>query len=330
LPFQLLPPQLGFISWTVVSVIVFALYFRRLSQAAGVRASPTLISSLLLCAAVFFHLFFGQVSIGLLLCFGEAFIAFRRRSDFVGGLWLSGLLLKPQTLLLFGPGLLLARKGKGLLGLGVGALALLGLSLGLVGTKGLLAMSQLLLGSGSANGISASAIEAMTNWRALEYNLRGWIPDWLGQGGMWLLMALTVIVGLSFWRKLPPSDSIQFAVIWLGTYVATSLATWHNQFHAELPLIAAALFIWKEPLAARPFWLWLYLPAVVYLGMIWLYTPFVILLGLNLWVDTLFVHRVSSLSFIVVNCILLGWVMRTLKSCEGGKAEPLQGFGNHA
>jgi hypothetical protein len=341
LPFQWLPPQLSFVAWTIVSVVVFTLYFQRLAHVASITASPTLISSLLLCAAVFFQLFFGQVSIGLLLCFGEAFIAFRRRSDFVGGLWLSGLLLKPQILLLIGPGLLLARKGQGLLGLGVGTLVLLGLSLSMVGVQGMSTMAQLLLGSGSANGISASAIEAMTNWRALAYNLRGWLPDELGQSVMWLLMALTAIVGLSFWRKLPQPDSPQFAIVWFGTYVATSLATWHNQFHAELPLIVTAFFIWKEPLTARPFLLWLYLPAIVYLGMIWLYTPLVILLGLNFWADTLFVHRVSSFSFIVVNCSLLGWAMRALKPCEGSvvispkgddgaPAQSGQGFRNHA
>ena len=71
---------------------------------------------LLISLPVFLNLFTGQVNVWLVVCVGEFMRASISGREFRSGLWLGGLLLKPQALLLLAAGLLMRRRARILAG----------------------------------------------------------------------------------------------------------------------------------------------------------------------------------------------------------------------
>ncbi|RME36205.1 MAG: DUF2029 domain-containing protein [Thermoflexia bacterium] len=114
-------------------------------------------------------MFWGQTN-GLLAVFaGEFLRAIRKGRPFQAGLWLGGLWLKPQILLLILPALLLQRQGWVLAGFGSTSLLLVGLSLLLAGPQTLLRLISLWLAF--AQGIPTIIPEVMINWRMVGIRL---------------------------------------------------------------------------------------------------------------------------------------------------------------
>ncbi len=269
LPFQILalfPPTVGFWIWTAVNGVCFAAYLRFFNaRLSGSPLPNRLLILLSLSLPVYWNFLDGQVNVWLMICLGEfarhAFAGQRFRS----GLWLGGLLLKPQALILLVLALLLQRSIRMVAGLAASAAALLAGSVALVGANGAAAVLQVWLGF--AQGIPANDVELMMNWRMLGLHLSNWFSPVLGWGLAALGIAVTVVAALYLWRVRLQGSSTSFAFALLGTLAATSMVAWHSNIHMAMILIPPMLMLLqqKQALKQAAFNGWVLIPASAYI-----------------------------------------------------------------
>jgi len=197
IPFQILNflgPFQGYWLWTLINLAIFFFYLGFFAQSMTSRRLPSrLFFMILLSLPVFLNFYYGQVNTWLTVCVGEYMRAAMTGKPFRAGLWLGGLLIKPQYLILIGLALLIQRTFKILAGFAISSVAIIGISLLMAGTKGLLILIQLWFGYTS--GLPATGPEVMMNWRMVGLNLSpyfGTITGWT--------IALTGMV-ITFWQR---------------------------------------------------------------------------------------------------------------------------------
>ncbi len=289
LPFRPLP---GLAFWTILNGVALVLYLRRFFRASGDGPQP--IVPLLLTYPAFSTLLYGQVNVWLLIFLGEFLLNVQQGREFRGGLWLTGMLLKPQTLIMLLPGLLLSRRFKSLGGVLLGGLAVAGLSVLLVGTQGMGSLLRLLVDYGQGVGLASNYPQYMMNWRALGLNLERLLPPIVDWGIVIVGIAVTTGVTLSLWRRREEPSAAYLALILLGSYAGTSAVAWHMHIHTALPLLAPALWLQARgrlPQAVLP--AWGMLPAAVF----FLATPFLLQNAAGL----------TGICMLAVNLGLLAW-----------------------
>jgi hypothetical protein len=323
LPLVLLPPVPGFIIWTGINLVGLVLYVWRLGRALEVPDWPALLPLVLVSAPAFANWFFGQVGLLLLIGTGEFIIAWRRGHELAAGLWLAGLLLKPQMLVLILPALLLRGRFRILAGFAMASMVLLLLSVLVVGPAGMVDLGQLLLGL--AGSMPATKAFVMTNWRAVGVHLQELLPTAWAWGIAWGGTALTALVTLLLWlragkgRRSQETGASGFPGAWLmrsepwtevlallvlGTWAATGAATWHAHVNQALPLLAPLMLLRRR------------LPAPLWNA--WFIVPTLILPVAFLTIPQL-AHNLIGLSLFLLNLILLGWVVHSL-----WRAQPCQ------
>ena len=254
LPFQilaLLQPAVGFWIWTAVNSVCFVAYLRFFNdRLSGSPLPHRLLIMFSLCLPVYWNFLDGQVNVWLMICIGEFTRHAVSGQRFQSGLWLGGLLLKPQTLVLLALALLLQRSIRTLAGLTTSAAALLGGSLALVGTKGAAAVLQVWLGF--ARGIPANDVQLMMNWRMLALYFADWFSPMLGLAIAAIGITLTVVAALYLWRERLDPGSTRFTVALLGTLAATSMVAWHSNIHMAMILIPPMLILLRPSQVLKP------------------------------------------------------------------------------
>jgi hypothetical protein len=313
IPFQflsLLPPFSGFVLWTSINLTALFFYLRFFIQkTTGQILRTRLLALVFLSLPVYWNFFNGQVNVWLVLCVGEFMRAVMDKKPFQAGLWLAGLLLKPQTLFLIGVVLLLQRSVKVLAGLTVTFAALLGASFALIGYDGLQHLVRLWLGFTS--GLPTNDVEIMMNWRMiglhlgnLSFPLLGWIVTGLG-------MAATLLVVVYLWKKPLIFVSTDFVVNLLGLLAATGLFAWHSHIHTAMMLIPPLLYlIVRKEMSSKIFVYWLFVPAAIYV-IAFLLAP---LIQVNILpaVTSELLDFLRGASGFGVNVLLLVWTMKKL------------------
>lgn len=228
LPFLPLGVFKGFIVWTVLNAGGLAIYLRRLADG---RDKGYLLSGLAwLSLPVFLTLLLGQVNVWLLICVVEFLSALKRGRGLCSGFWLGGLLLKPQTLILLIPALLLRRRWDILAGFTITALGITGVSLGLAGLGGMTMWWGLL--ARYADDLPATDPLAMANFRMVGECLSLLLPPrwaWGITGGLSVAVAL-----LALWVSLRKEDEDAFL---LPLLAATCAVIWHSHIHMAAILI---------------------------------------------------------------------------------------------
>ncbi len=265
MPFGLLPPVPAYWAWTAATLVVVVIYSVRIMTAASGRVGFMPVALALTALPVFAVVLAGQVDAFLLLCLGEFLLAQRSGRPGWGGVWLAGLLLKPQTLVLIGPWLLLSRQVRCLAGFALGCALVLGASVALAGIDGLLALGR--LATMLTESVVTSYPESMMNWRALAINL-SWILDprvaWgVALAGLVGTLALAAQIG----RRPAPAGADAYAIAVLGLYAATGAVIWHAHVYTALPLVLPLVYVHVR--RAAPGWVlagWALLPGSVFLA----------------------------------------------------------------
>lgn len=289
----------GYVVWMVFNVLLLAFYLYRLSRAVGMNKDRFLLLQLAVCLPVLSNLVLGQVNILMMVCLGEFLLASLKGNDLRGGLWLGGLLLKPQTLILILPGLLIQKKYRPLAGFLACSAGLLGISLLLGGARSLLDLGLLIVKYTS--GLPSNAPEAMMNWRAFAIHLSGLLPPWLAWGLTALGMLATLVLTLRLWCLPVESTSPRYALLLLATFAGTFALTWHAHNHMELLLIPLILYLF-----ARGMLPWKMLS-------VWLFLPPLVLMLLVLTLPSQ-AYNLFGMATLAVNLILVVWAGRVLSS----------------
>lgn len=264
LPLLLVDPRTSFYLWTGLNVLLLVLYLWRFRKALQDHLDWGILFRMALSVPVFTSLLAGQVNVLLLICMGEFMLALIRGRDFRAGLWLAGLLLKWQVLILFLPGLLLGRRFRALAGFALAAFLILFLSVALVGPDGLLAVGNLYLKASFGENRTINP-QLMMNWRSLATNLGLLLPTALAWAPAVIGMVATAIAGLALWLRRPEPSSPSFGFVLLGTYAATCATSWHMHIYTSLPLILPLLLLYGQGrISWKILYLWLYLPAALF------------------------------------------------------------------
>ncbi|MFO3795904.1 MAG: glycosyltransferase 87 family protein [Anaerolineales bacterium] len=265
-----LSPQASFWLWTLLNlgalIGYFIFYARRSGLFPGVWR-PFLFS---LCSfPVFSNFFWGQLNVWLVIFIGEFLWNMQQQRPFKAGLWLAGLLLKPQTLILILPLLLFWREWRTLVGfsvVGAGLLALSALLLGGDGIQNFVHLARFWGREGDA--LAAINPSYMMNWRMVATHLARGVGNWLGWGIAALASLLTLWFAL---RPLPISPASEtLPQVLLRVLVATLLVTWHAHYHMAMILLPSLwIGLGKGHIPFRRLLWWVFLPPLVqFFGMV--------------------------------------------------------------
>ena len=219
LPF-IVPRTLSFLAqgaiWVAFSVLLyFGCVYLIWKTCSALKSWATLVA---LCAIAYpplFHFFVrGQISVLPLVCFTAAYLAFRARRDWLAGIALGFLFIKPQFLVAVPVVLLWGESWRAFAGLLISAGAQLGLTFAYFGERVMRAYVHMLLHSASQPGTTELSLSPIQ-----MHSLR------------------------SFWALLIPFPAIVW-VIYLGSsiaVIAVAVAIWKSC--ASLPLRFSALLL---------------------------------------------------------------------------------------
>lgn len=297
LPFiALLPlgPAGGLIAWTLLNAAALLLYLRRFGRAIGHPAFPWAV---VLSFSAFFTLLLGQANVVLLICMGEFILSCTQGRDLRGGLWLGGLLLKPQFLVLLAPGLLIGRRFRALAGLALSGAATLALTLLLGGWSGTAAVVRLLLLY--PGNLATTAPEAMMNWRALAIHLERLLPPAFSWGIAAAGMVACAVMALWLWGGQRATSTRGLIGAALGAAAASCAVAWHAHAHAALFLAPLLLLAQEQAGLPRPaLSLWAAAPGLLYFSL--------------LLVSPALASALSSMTLLGIHLYLLVWAMRAV------------------
>ena len=306
--FALLEFKTGLILWMGINIIGLILYLRFfIKKLFGHQPRFRLILILMLSLPVYQTIFYGQVNLLLVIAVGEFYRALKSDKFFLAGLWLGGLLIKPQLLILILPFLLIQRRFKALGGFAVAALGVGGASFALVGLEGLIRMKDAVLAA-AAGGVSSNPM-FMMNWRMLGIYLSSFTWPVLGEVFTIGLSLITALLTLFVFRKRMTTDDPRFTTALLAVMAATTLIAPHAHTHTAvilLPVLVAS-FLRKE-LPQKLFYFWAFFPMVVNFCLY--------LLGAAIKVDllptslALLILVLYGTAMLISNLILLVWSLR--------------------
>ncbi len=104
LPLPALDYVPGFVIWDLVNLIILLIYLYRFYKSLGNGNEGGVLFQLLACLPVASNLLLGQINVFMVVCIGEFLLASLKEKEWSAGLWLGGLLLKPQILIFILPG----------------------------------------------------------------------------------------------------------------------------------------------------------------------------------------------------------------------------------
>jgi hypothetical protein len=235
----------GYWIWNLFNLIILigylAFFFRRISAGSAFRISSLFIlSTILISYPVFINFLNAQVEVFLVVCVGEFIRSAVNKKPILSGLWLGGLLLKPQLLILIIPIILVKRHWKVLLGFVISSGIIFLSSSLLSGFAGMKALID--LWTKYSIGIASNSPEAMINWRMIAININTFTNTPVG----WFIaasgMLLTLLVVYFLIRKNAPFGSPRWVMNMLGVFSATLLLTWHSHYHMAMVLIPFLIY----------------------------------------------------------------------------------------
>ncbi len=311
LPFQVLSflgPYLGYWVWSILNLAIFIYYLQFFSKhTTNERLSWRLLLMLLLSLPVFLNFYYGQVNTWLTICVGEYTRAAMTGKPFRAGLWLGGLLIKPQYLILIGIALLIQRATKILMGLGVSSLAIIGASFLMAETNGFVAIFHLWLGY--TDNLPATGPDVMMNWRMISVNLSPYLGAVTGRTIALTGMAITTLGILFIWRRSVKPTSSLYVIAILGTFAATGAVAWHSHISSAMILIPLLVYL-SQPqkhLSTRILSVWIFAPP--------LFRFVAFILAILIQTQTVSSDLISLVNLLIaifpfgLNIYLLGWAV---------------------
>ena len=244
IPFQLLSrvnPKQSYWIWTSINlaVLIGYLFFflrRTFPVNTPLSSAKQMLLLMLLSFPVFVSLTEGQVEVFLVVCMGEFIRCALNKKPLLSGIWLGGLVLKPQLLIIIIPVLIIQKNWKVLLGFFASSGLIIGSSFILSGLRGMRSLIELWFHYDA--GIATSSPERMINWQMIAVNLNstlGWVIAILG-------MALTILAIYFLVKGNHVYGTSQWVITMLGIFSATLAITWHSHFHMAVVLIPLLIY----------------------------------------------------------------------------------------
>jgi len=265
-PFQflsLLDPAMGFFLWTIINLFGLIVYLRFfIKDMIPGPIQPRLLVIFLISLPVFQTLFWGQINVWLVICLGEFMRAAFHEKSYRSGLWLAGLLIKPQTLVLLIPALLLQRSWKKLAGFITMAIGIITVSIALAGLQGIYSLVELWLNY--VSGIPTNAPENMVNWRMVALQISPFTGTTIGWGVAFAGLIITMLMCFLLWLKPVSPSSPRFSIALLGTLAATMAVTWHSHLHMMMIILPPLVYLAaQDRISLKLIYYWAFAPPVI-------------------------------------------------------------------
>lgn len=286
----------SYLIFTLINVAGLALYLARFTRAMQVPLGGLRLLQWVICLPALANLYLGQMNLLLVIAVGEFTLALVGGREKRSGIWLGVMLIKPHTLILLLPGLLVSRRWRILLGFVASAAAILTASLLLAGVHGLLESSQL---AARFAGPLIQTAPTMMNWRGLALNLASFLPSGLAWGTAVVGMLLTLGVVLFLWLSRSGGSPARWVLLILATYAGTCAVTWHAHFYLLMPLIPLLAYLdGQRLLPSGLLAAWLLAPPLVY-WLVYLLSPSLARVGFGM-------------GMLALDLLLLAWATATL------------------
>jgi hypothetical protein len=316
LPFQvlaLIPIVFSFWIWTLINLVALGIYVRFFIKQIPSSMSKRILLMILIAFPVFQNFYAGQINLLLLVAVGEFIRAVLHDKQYRAGIMLALLLLKPQSLILLLPMLLIQRNWKALVGFSTASSVLLLGSFGLIGMKGLNNFMDSWLVESLTNPTVAP--ENMMNWRMIASRLGAFTIPALGWTVAVIGIIGTLLVVYYLWRKQIFPDSPKYALVLFGTLAATNVLAWHSHAHMAIVLIPVLIYLYaKGFLPPRILFIWSFLPLITLLvGLLWF--VFVSLLSRFTLPPTL-ADFLLALGLFIQNLYFLFWCYRETRRLD--------------
>lgn len=319
-PFQalaLLDLRLSFVIWNVIVLAAFSLYLQFFSKKVSGRAlQPRIFLMMLFSLPILINAYYGQVSIWMAIFVGEFIRAMLEDKPFRAGLWLGGLVLKPQLLVVLVCFVLLQRLYKALAGMAVTGAVTVGASFLLTRLSGFMNLKEMLFDA--AGGGVSSAPPLMMNWHMLGSYFALFTSDRTGTIAAIAASAVTLAVMLFAFRKKVDPKSNRFYIIFLGAMAASEVISWHTHIHMFIALYPILLYLFLKGELGERFY-----------SFLMLFPPLMYLIRQALWgiVSNLehlpsygvmgLVYIIHSATFFLINLYLLYWAIKSSKAQAG-------------
>jgi len=315
-PFQILAflgPFIGFWVWTFINLTAFILYLRFFTkQITNKPLENHILILMTLSLPIFLNLFYGQVNFWLTICIGEFIRATTLGKYYRAGLWLAGLLLKPQFLVLIGLALLIQQSIKILTGFSVGFILISAISVIMAGADGMLTLIRLWLGYTS--GLPTNNPEVMMNWRMVGINL----TPYFGSTTSWIIaglgMAVTLILFIYIWKQpIEPTSSV-YVLALSGTFAATNVLAWHSHISSATILIPPMIYLlYKINYTPKKLILsWVFVPPAFRFAVFIM--SILVQEGILSYKLTGIINFSTAISMLALNVYILVWAVMKLQS----------------
>jgi hypothetical protein len=284
----LFDPIPGFIAFDSYEFVLLLLYMVRFTRALGARYRLEWWW-MLPCLPVFLDLLFGNVNIWMILFSGEFLIAAIRRKEILAGAALGLMLLKPQSLVLIGPALILSRSWKMVVGFACSGAFIFLASLAIGGVESFEGIFRII---SDYRTDYANYPESMMNLRMVGVNIEEYLSLSVWPS-IYMLMGVCCAIGLaaSFRRDAFSPDEV--ATTMLALLTATFTSTWHSQLPMSLMLIPVLAVLIAQ---GR-------LPRILVFG--WVAGPVIVFAFANIFISLGIAHRSASATVLFFNLVLL-------------------------
>ena len=302
----------GYWLWTFFNLVILigylVFFLRSTNPGSGTTISGLkLLILVLISYPVFLNMIFGQVEVFLLICTGEFIRSAGSKNPVLSGIWLGGLLLKPQLLILIIPIFLIMRNWKILMGFIVSSGIILTTSFLLSGFAGMKALIN--LWTKYSVGMATNAPQKMINWRMIGVNVNALMNTSLGWVITGLGMVLTILAVYFLLKQNPPFGSPPWIMTMLGVFSATIAITWHSHYHIAMVLIPFLIYASLYKLLPRKIlYLWGIVTPITILGLV-IVGLFVLLVAkMN---STNYEAMVIAFSGFVLNLVILFFTIKS-------------------
>ena len=241
----------SFWTWTVLNIIGIITYLIFFTRKISLRKpfKKRILILAFISLPVFLDLFQGQFNLLLMVCVGEFLRKIMDDKQFLAGIWLGGLLLKPQILILIIPFLFLKRRWRALYGFAISSFGLGLISFLIGGLTSIQKMVQLWIGY--TGGLPSNYPEAMMNWRMVALNVNAIFNSNIGWWIAIPCLIATLIYAFYGWRIRFDFQSPEFVLAILGTFAATSTIAWHSHFSMTMIMISILLDLISENILSK-------------------------------------------------------------------------------
>ncbi len=261
LPYSLLPPHVGFSVWVILTFFISIVYIYSFLKRMNFVEYYEVGFILLLSLPFFLNILFGQVNLWLMISIGEFYISFKNNKYFKSGLWLTGLLLKPQTLILFVPWLLITKKWSVIKGFFIGTLAVLSMSYLFIGSNGVIDLLNVFF------EWPVLASDSGMNFLSMNQRLQIIFPTYLTVIILGFFTFITLLALFKLWALNDKKGHlINLDLILVGTMAATFSVSPHSNIHMAILLIPLLIVLLARNIV--PKWVayvWIFLPSGVFL-----------------------------------------------------------------